>query len=287
MYKKIVGICICMLVATTLVSATNINIKEKIQPQSFSVDVPVWEVGDSFTYNEKYVNRLYKADGTLWYLWYHNCTSTYDVTNTTGDNYTVKMTTTNDEGSVTISSFHFKFTKLTKLSGEAKLSKTDLALVSRYGQEKGLVFWLLFNMIPIPAQYTDAWAGTYSPPAVSLPFPLTAGTNGTLPNSSYTGHEKCSLFWGLITLFNWPDLYGYTGEQNYTCEMANITVPTGTYDAYNVSVTATSGLYHASESYYYVPEVGWTVKDVSNATDIGGRPGFTFESELVSYSYTP
>ena len=284
---KIIGFLVCiLLIATALPVAGTVN-KITSQPASTSADVPTWEVGDSWTYNEKYVNRVYKADGTIWYLWYHNCTSTYNVTDITAENYTLTMTSTNNEGSVTIGSFHFKFSKYIKFSGEMIFKKTDLSLVSRSAQEKGLVFLLLFNIIPIPMQYTDVWAGTFSPTVRYLPFPLTAGTNGTLPNASYTGYEKCSLFWGLITMYNWPNLYGYTGEQNYTCEMANITVPMGTYDTYNVSVTSTSGMYHALEFYYYAPEVGWMVKEVSNDTDVGGRPGSSFESELVSFSYTP
>ena len=251
------------------------------------VEVPVWKVGDSWTYNEQYVNHLYNANGTLWYLFYHNCTSTYTVTDTTGDNYTVKMTSTDNEGRVTIGSIHLKFTKYTKFTCEFKLRKTDLALVSESWQEKGPVFWLLFNIVPIPAQYTDAWENTYSIPDVTFPFPLTAGTHGPLPNASCTGHEKCSLFWGLITLFNWPDTYGYSGDQNYTCEMANISVPAGTYDAYNVSVESTYGLGHLSGWSYYVPEVGWKAKQISSAdADTSGNPGWSIKSELVSTTYT-
>jgi len=253
-----------------------------------SVDVPVWQVGDSWTYNEQYVNHIYTANGTLWYLIYHNCTSTYTVTDTTGDNYTVTMTSTDNEGRVTIGSIHLKFTKYTKFTSELKLRKTDLALVSESWQEKGPVFWLLFNIVPIPAQYTDAWEYIYSIPDVTFPFPLTAGTQGPLPNASCTGHEKCSLYWGLITLFNWPDSYGYSGNQNYTCEMANITVPAGTYDAYNVSVESTYGLGHLSGWSYYVPEVGWKAKQIISAdADTSGNPGYTIKSELVSTTYTP
>jgi hypothetical protein len=288
MKNKIVGIVVLMLVATTVVSATNINVKKNIQPAASGVDVPVLKKGDSWTYNEQYVNHLYTANGTLWYLLYHNCTSTYTVIDTTGTNYTVKMTSKNNEGRVTIGSFHYKFTKFTKFIREFTLNKTDLGFVSDSWQEKGPVLWLLFNIVPIPAQYTDAWETIYSIPDPIFPFPLTAGTHGTLPNASFTYHEKCSLYWGLITLFKWPNLYGYTGEQNYTCEMANITVPAGTYDAYNVSVVSTYGLGHSSSWSYYVPKVGSMAKQtIDSDADTSGNPGYIFKSELVSYSYTP
>ena len=252
------------------------------------VEVPVWEVGDSWTYNEQYLNHLYRADGTLWYQWYHNCTSTYTVINASGENYTVEMTSTNNEGRVTIGSFHLKFTKQTKFTRECTLRKSDLAMVSDTVQEKGFVFWLVGNIIPIPAQYTDVWGGTYTPPDIMLPFPFTVGSQGTLPNASYLGHEKCTLYWGLITLYNWPEIWGYTGEQTYTCEMAPITVPAGSYDAYNVSLEATYGLGQSLRWSYYAPEVGWIVKQtIDTDQDPSGHPGFIFNSELVSTNYTP
>ena len=98
MKNKIVGIVILMLVATTVVSATNINVKEKIQPTSSSVDVPVWKKGDSWTYESHEIRYKYDSNGTLWYTLYHNCTSTFTVTDDVGDNYTVKMTSTNNRG---------------------------------------------------------------------------------------------------------------------------------------------------------------------------------------------
>ena len=252
------------------------------------VNVPVWKVGDSWTYNERYINHYYTANGTLWYLVYHNCTSTYTVTDATGDNYTVKRTSTNNEGRVTLGSVHVKFTKFTRFISELTLRKTDLALVRDSSKEKGPVFLLLFNKVPIPAQYTDAWDFIYSIPDVSLPFPLTEGAYGTIPNASFTGHEKFSLYWGLIPLLNIPEIYGYLGEQNYTCEIANITVPAGTYDAYNVSRLGMYDLGQSSVWTYYAPEVGWMAKQIMNIdADPSGNPGSIAEVELVSTTYTP
>jgi len=286
MKKKIVGIVILMLVATAVVSATNINVKEKTQTASSGVDVPVWAKGDSWTYNEQYLNHGYTENGTLWMLWYHNCTSTYTVTDTTGDNYTVKMTSTDNEGRLTWGTMRLKFTPLTKLTGEFKLRKTDLAYVSDSYTEKGFVFTLIWFNIPFPAQFSDIWGSSYTPPAIVFPFPLTAGTNGTLANYSWAGHEKISLYWGLIKMFD-GDLSGYSGEQNYTCEMANITVPARTYDAYNVSAESTPYGGYSSSWSYYAPEAGWFVKQYIYNEDKNGKPGWIFKCELVSTTYAP
>jgi hypothetical protein len=288
MKNKIVGIVVLMLVATTVVSATNINVKEKIQPTSSSVDVPVWTKGDSWTYESHMIRYKYDSNGTLWYTLYHNCTSTFTVTDDVGDNYTMKMTSTNNTGRVTIGSFRLKFTPFTKLSGEWIFRKTDLACLRESEQEKGFAFWLIGNILPIPTQYmhTIEWINT--PAWVYLPFPMTAGTPGTIPGYSFTYQEKCYLYWGLVKLFDWP-VQSYTDSPHgYNCEMANITVPAGTYDAYNVSVEFSYGLGHYTSWRYYVPEVGFYAKIYTNADwDTSGNPGTIYEDELVSFNYTP
>jgi len=251
------------------------------------VDVPVWEVGDSWTYNEQYINHLYTANGTLAMLWYHNCTSTYTVTDTTGDNYTVKMTSTNNEGSQINGWLRLKYTPFTKLTGEFTFRKTDLAYMRESYTEKGFVIWRIGKIgLPLPAQFRDTWGDSYTPAGIVFPFPLTAGTSGILANDSWVGHEKSSLYWGLIKIID-SDYSGYSGEQNYTCEMANISVPAGTYNAYNVSIESTNGLGHSSSWSYYAPEAGWFVKQHIYSEDENGKPGFGFECELVSTTYTP
>jgi hypothetical protein len=289
MKNKIVGIVILMLVATTVVSATNINVKKDIQPTASSVDVPVWKKGDSWTYESHEIRYKYDSNGTLWYTLYHNCTSTFTVTDDVGDNYTVKMTSTNNTGRVTIGSFRLKFTPLTKLSGEWVYRKTDLACLRESEREKGFAFWLIGNIgFPIPTQYmhTIEWINT--PAWVYLPFPMTAGTPGTIPGYSFTYQEKCYLYWGLVKLFDWP-VQSYTDSPHgYNCEMANITVPAGTYDAYNISVEFSYGLGHYTSWRYYVPEVGSYAKTYTNADwDTSGNPGTIYEDELVSFNYTP
>jgi hypothetical protein len=287
MKKEIVGIVILMLVTTTVVSATNINVKETSQTTSSGVDVPVWNPGDSWTYNENYINHGYKEDGTLSMLWYHNCTSTYEIIDSTGDHYTVKMTSTNNEGSLMIGRIRLKYTPFTKLTGEISIRKTDLAWISESWTEKGFVLRLFGKIgLPFPAQFSDTWGHTYTPPLLILPFPLTAGTTGTFPNSTLEGHEKMSLYWGLIKIID-SDYSGYSGEQNYTCEMADITVPAGNYDAYNVSVESTFGTEQTLLWTYYAPEAGWYAKQTYYEEYDIGKPGWIFRCELVSTTYTP
>ena len=288
MRTKIVGIVILMLVATTVVSATNINVKEKIQPTSSSVDVPVYKVGDSWTYD--YHRMEYRYNGsTLWYTQYSNFTYTVTVTDTTGENYTLKLTSKNVEGRVIIGSYRLKYTALTKATDVGILRKTDLATYHETWGIKGPVFWLIGSIgLPFPAQYQQAVTMSFTTPHVQLPFPFTAGVSGTLPGYSFTIQEKQSLYWGLITLFNNPEKPYTGGPLPYQCEMANVTVPAGTYNTYNVSVDFPIGIHgHYSFWQYYVPEVGNDVKSCVYQTTGGGKPVYNIEGELVSTTYTP
>jgi hypothetical protein len=288
MKNKIIVIIILMLVTTTMVSATNINKRENNQTIATGVDVPIWTVGDSWTYNEQYKQIWYKTNGDENFIYYHNCTSTYSVTDDTGDSYKVKLTSKNNEGSLTVGIYRLKFTPSTKLTQEMEFRKTDLAYVGTFkNQEKGFVFLLLGKInLPIPAQYSDTFESILTP-QVFIPFPLTAGTNGTLPSFNVTGHEKMSLYWGLIKLIEGDYSYYYP-EFNYNCKMTSITVPSGTYNAYNVSMDEYFGSSHNYSWTYYEPQVGFYVKQlVHNDWEASGKPTQHYNFELVSTTYTP
>jgi hypothetical protein len=117
---------------------------EMMSPAAYEVDVPVWENGDSWTYNIRSNEYRYTQNGTLWGVWYNNCTATIEVTDDTGDNYTMKMTSKNIEGMITLGSFRLKFTPFTKFTWEMIFRKTDLADCSQFFPGKrisGLVDW--------------------------------------------------------------------------------------------------------------------------------------------------
>jgi hypothetical protein len=288
MKNKIVGIVVLMLVATTVVSATNgLIMKEKSQPKTLSVDVPVWKKGDSWTYN--YHRTEYRYNGsTMWYKDYNNCSLTLTVSDDSGANYTVKYTQKNTEGRITIGSYQLKYTKLTKFSDEIILRKNDLGQLRQTAQTKGPVFWLIGGKLPFPAQFQFSGTESFTPAYVILPFPFSAGDSGTLP--AYHGEygEKCVLYWGLITLFDHPSAPYNQGTLPYQCEMANVTVPAGTYTTYNVSVDVTWGMHgHYIYLQYYVPDVGNTVKWSVYQVDSAGNLQYNIGAELVSTTHAP
>jgi hypothetical protein len=290
MKRKIVMIVIFMLVATTLVSATNtINIQEKTKPKNCYVDVPVWTKGDSWTYLDSRSQFTYNPNGTAYTKFFFNCTTTYTVTDTTGDYYTVKMASKENQGRLTQESIRLIFTPFYKFSQEIKIRKTDLAWISNTYQWKGPVFWLIGSIgFPIPAQEQCIGENINTPPMTTMPFPLVVGKNGTLPQIHHTGFEKASLYWGLRVLEDIPNVSWYTVPFTYTCQMTDITVPAGNYSAFNVTAIHNSGNEHDYYQTYYVPEVGNFAKQSFNLDwDMSGRPYWTEEIKLVSTTYTP
>lgn len=288
MKKRIIGIILVLFVSITVVSATPVTIKASHQMSASLVDVPIWVVGDSWTYQEQYSNHGYSKTGVLLNVWYHNCTSTYEVTDATGDTYTVKMTSTDNEGYQLWRWLQWKYTPRAKLTGEFILRKNNLASIRYFHMEKGLVFYGIGKIRPFfPGQFYDKWTVYYSPYCVVLPFPLMAGTNGTLANFSWEVHENSSFFGFIPGLCDNEYPPGYSGIQNYTCDIANLSVPAGTYETYNVTIGYTGSKGCTSVSSYYSPEVGWYVEHSYNYESIIGRPGYSYKCQVVSTTYTP
>ncbi len=288
-YKKTVVIVFLMLVFTMMVSATNIHIKEDIKNTSSlvddSADVPVWEIGDSWVFNEHYNEFAYNNDGTIVASWSHNCTSTYTVIDDTGDTYKVELTSENNEGSTIMGKIRLRHTQFTKLTQVLEHRKTDLAYVRIFHQVKGPAFWLIGNIgIPIPVQYSLDAEWTCEPANELFPFPITQGKTGTFSSFTNIGHQNVSLFFGLIKLGDADFSYDISAK-DYVCEMESITIPAGTYDAFNISTDEGS---EQNYSYlYYVPEVGFYAKISSYLEDDSGRTVLNYQHELVSTTYTP
>jgi hypothetical protein len=175
------------------------------------------------------------------------------------------------------------------VTSEYKRQKTDLAESVSKMEVKGFVFWLKGNMnFPIPAQMHWKQETVNTPPQTYLPFPLVAGSNTTISNFSTHATTMCTLYWGLLPIFQGGGDWD-TGICDCTCEMASITTPAGTYDAYNVSVGRFWGIQaHDYNTYYYVPEIGNVVKQTNHKDwDSNGRTWYDQEWELISTTYEP
>jgi hypothetical protein len=212
---------------------------------------------------------------------------TYTVTAVSADNYTLQITEKNMSGKFYYGPYKFIFTKFMKMTEKDYLQKTNLAEISFNAEFKGPIFWLISKLnFPLPAQLSVSTLTHNNQPNILMPFPLVAGTNGTLNNVHSTSSQKCTLYWGHKVVYNVSGP-GDTGPRKYTVEMDNITVPAGTYNAYNVSVNYDPRHYWRS---YYVPEVGNYAKRYiylnwgSTATP---KPYDIEEYDLISTTYTP
>jgi hypothetical protein len=273
----------------SVISVKPIKGMESIHTTAKSAEVPLWAVGDSWTYEEQWGEFTYYPDGSFYFRWFQNSTTTYTVTNTAGDNYTVKITSKNIQGSIAIGAFRWTFTPAIKYDRELQIQKKDLAEVHRIYESKGPVSLFVGKIrLPIPAQFQVYEKEMCTPPLTLMPFPLSPKTNGTLPLIDHTGYYKISLYWGLLPLLSRPEFRYSTGPFTYSCEMATIEVPAGTYDAYNVTILQNEGGKHDSWLSYYVPEIGNCVKrsihmDWHNTE----KPYCIQEMQLVSTTYTP
>ena len=262
---------------------------ETTQTAENGAEAPVWMVGDSWTYEEQWSKFTYYPDGSLYFRFFQNCTITYTVTATEGDCCSVKMTSQNLQGSIALGRFHWTLSPSITYTRELQLRKTDLAEQSRTYDSKGSMLLFIGRIpIPIPAQFQVSEEELFSPPMTLLPFPLIPKTRGLLPLINHTGYYRLSLYWGLLPLLNKPEYWYCTGPCNYSCEMEMITVPAGTYDAYNVSVSLVEKGTHDCWRSYYATEVGNVVKR-SMYLDWHGteKPYCVQEINLVSTTYSP
>jgi len=286
--KNTIGLLILMMITIPVISIKPILGRETIQTSANRADVPLWMIGDSWTYEEHWGEFTYYPDGSFYFRCYQNSTITYTVTNTTGDTYTVKMTSKNIQGSFAIGVFRWTLTPFIKYRRELQIQKTDLAEVHRTYESKGPVSLFVGRMhFPIPAQFQVFEKEIFTPPMTLMPFPLIARTNGTLPLIDHTGYCKLSLYWGFLPLLIQPGFWYCTGPTTYTCEMATIEVPAGTYDAYNVTIHNEGGGKHDYWRSYYVPQIGNFAKRSIHMNWHGTeKPYCIQEIELVSTTYT-
>lgn len=283
MQKKIIGIVICMLVFATTLPVVGI-MNKAIKTTSYETDdVPVWEVGDSWTYE---IERTVRSDpnGTM------NATGTGDlvltVVDDTGDYYTLEGIANHISMIGNIGKIGIKSSRIAKTIVDLVVRKSDLAISSHNIVSKGIIFMKLGPIpIPFPIQMGDYRNSKFTPDRPTLPFPLFDGKNGNYSSVLTEEEWATTLFWGLINLGSGNNSW-YTAANDYTCTAEQITVPAGTYDVYNV---AWSSIHFPNELFfYYNSTVGNVVKQT--ITMYFGDSLVWWqkqEYQLISTTYTP
>ena len=117
---------------------------------------------------------------------------------------------------------------------------------------------------------------TYSHSLKEADFPLTVGKIWTVTTTENVTSKN------IIDGFEFPEETITTEiSRTYNCTRTETTtVPAGTFDTFVIKYTDQDGNY---AEYYYSPEVGSTVKELSYSAD----DTLLFSMELLEFSYTP
>jgi hypothetical protein len=290
MKNKIVGIVILMLVATTVVSAINVNVEEKTQTTASEADVPLWKVGDTWTYDAHIYmaaspnvidDMVLDVRGEL----------VLEVSEVTGETYQLTGLMKPLTGTVDIpGNLGFRLTRISSFTSNLEIQKTNLSLRHHDYTMKGICL-LTLGPIPllIPIQMQTYKKTEFGPMWEILPFPLYDGKTGDYDNSTYNEEWKTTMFWGLIPIASGTSNYSWVGgEAPYNCKADSITVPAGTYDVYNVSCYLDFGT--GGQDYYfsnYAEDVGNIVSGIYNLDFGNGNTAFFIELGLKSTTYEP
>jgi hypothetical protein len=325
MKTKLIGILICTMLMTTLIAVA--KPPQKIESKSsaetistaYNANVPVWKIGDQWTYKIDDISILKEQEGKSIYLYLSIAELPLTVVSTTGDFYTFEFQTTingqfkinvdTGKGPVNVS---MTFSNL-KISGNVLIEKSTLGIKEISAGFKNEKFSVQITQpyIPLPpflqkisTKITMNLTTTFDPPFSLLAFPLNTGIVWNLPSTNITINGKIqSLYLNLINFLNKiaklvvnkslppqfsallpvidiKDALTILGQGNviqipatsnaFFCQNTeNITVPAGTYDAYNIT------LFGGTAQCYYAPTAGNIVKITKN-----------FKMELISTNYS-
>ena len=269
-----------LLIATALPAVGTMD-KITCHPTSMYADVPTWDVGDSWTYELS----MYENTEDLSSTYTISADITLEVVDDSGDIYTLEATAQNGSVDYRFGNITLKAKRFITITATLEMRQSDLALVSWSQHVKGWAIpWIGSLPLPIPVQ-SEGWKKTtFIDPWVIMPFPLSDGKTGTLAPVKFDEEYKTSLFWGLITLVDGKSNWSFSEGLNYTCSEETVTVPYGTFTAYNVSAEVSD--YDRIRS-YYVEEIGNSAKQLIEIQFHSHLVYFHLELDLKSATYTP
>jgi len=287
MYKKI----ICILVMTLFIASIAIPISalnENNKPLTIGADVPVWQVGDTWTY-EMSLYLAASPNVTDDMVAEVNGELILEVEDDVGDNYKLKGIMKPMKGTVDLpGNMDLRITRLSSYSSNLEVQKTDLAILNYESMMKGMVHFTIGPIpLPIPIQMQSYRQTEFNPALNLIPFPLSDGKSGTIGDFTVTEQAEVSMFWGLIPISQEVDLQWPIAEQDYTCTLESITVPAGTFDVYHIVAEHHWGEHGVDWFYsYYSEDVGNVVKSSLNI-DFGDTEltYYSMEMELISTSF--
>jgi len=233
MKTKLIGLLICLMLMTTLLAVAKppqkIESKSSTETMSaaYDADVPVWEIGDKWTYKIDNISILYQQEDKLIHLYLSIAELPLTVINTTGDVYTLEFQTSlsgkctvnanSDNGPVNLT---ITFLNL-PISGNVLIEKSTLGIkeVSAvFVKGKFLVDIINQPFITLPrflqkisARITMNVTTTFDTPFSLLTFPLSTGIfwNSTATNFTLNGKIQCLWLNLLNFIYKMAKIFGY------------------------------------------------------------------------------
>lgn len=313
---KLFAIILCGMLLTTCVvfaapSEKMMTTKtETRHVSSLSADVPVWHVGDFWTYKVNNVSVNFEEDNQTIDLTLSVDQLPLTVASISGDSYTLSFSTkASGHGLINIDAgdgpinMTIDFTNV-KISGNVMIDKTMLGIKSIDANLKGLFkldiiqqpyFNFSLHHIPIPITMNMTIDSNSS--VSVLAFPMNIGISWNVSASDFTINGKIHSIWlniihfantiadffgkpflspqidALLPVIDIKDVLTTIGIGNvfsipeapgiFNClNTENITVPAGTFNAYNISIADGIG------SIFYAPVAGNVVKIGGNFHDV-------------------
>ncbi|MEM4257762.1 MAG: hypothetical protein QXL17_01245 [Candidatus Thermoplasmatota archaeon] len=228
-------------------------------------DVPIWSVGDSWTYTVSSFTVDYDANGQRVYCTGRIDEVTLTVSSTSGTNYVVDVT-----GKITCGySIHVRSSSLTldmvgslkpsttKLVGSMVFSKSNLQPVDGTAVIKGISMAKILPLpfaVPLPIKIS--LDGDLSQPFPLFQFPLYTHKFWEMPDLRIQSNIKAGGIFGLIQIpVTFTTQYSWLPLAFHCVDKQSISVPAGTYTAWHITST-----FFDMFDYYYAPAVGNLVK---------------------------
>ncbi len=285
--KKILSILVVgvfVLSGIGVVATNSQTNRSSSKAASLDDDVPVWNVGNSWTYTVSNITVNYNQGGQQIFMNGKIDDFTWKVSDTTGDYYTVAVTgkisatydlLLNTQTSTVHLVGSFKPT-LTRFKGTIQFTKSNLQVHALSFQLLGVTM-MKINSLPfaLPIPFKLVTVGDLSVDFPLFDFPLYGLKFWDMPDLTLTMSSTFGGIFGLIQVpFTVSVEYSWMPLAFYTLGEESVTVPAGTYDAYKIT-----SLLGDSFVYYYAPDAGNLIK-IDASLPNGG-----LHAELASTTY--
>jgi len=283
---KIIGSIVFMMLLTSAISAVGTNAVEKNQNvgQTLLDDVPVWNVGDSWTYMIDDFTFDYEEGGQKMFFDGTIDDFTWTVADTSGSTYIVDFSaelSCDFEIYLSSSSTSLYVTgniknTLTRMTGTLTFTKSNLHLQDMSAQIIGIISAKISPIpIALPLPFKATMNADLSTEFPLFEFPLSSNKFWTLPDMDIVVSVHAGGIFGLINIpITFTTGYYWTPLAFHCKNKQDISVEAGTFNAWEIEST-----FFDLFEYYYAPEVGNIVK--IDAT----MPNGDVHGELTSTNY--